>query len=140
MPAYPATALVIHRLDLGEHDRVLTLFTRELGKLSAIAKGVRRATSRLSGATELFTSSRMLLATARTFDIVTQCEIQNAFVSLRSDLQRVTRATYLCELLDKLTGERDETSSEGLFDLTVGGLMLLQRAERYLDAAVHAYE
>ncbi len=140
MPSYNATSLVLHRSDLGESDRILTLFTRERGKVSAVAKGARRGTSRLSGATELFVQARVQLAEGRTLDIVTQCEIEQSFSSLRTDLQRLARATYFCELLARFTGDRDEASSQELFDLTVGALLLLQRAETYLDGVVHAYE
>ncbi|HLV79856.1 MAG TPA: DNA repair protein RecO [Chthonomonadaceae bacterium] len=140
MPTYPATGLVLHRLNLGETDKILTLYTREHGKLSAVAKGARKPASRLSGATELFTLSRFLLATGKSLDIVTQCEIQESFPSLRSDLARLARATYLCELLDRLTIERDATSSAELCDLTVWALTLLQRAGAYPDGIVHSYE
>jgi DNA repair protein RecO (recombination protein O) len=140
MPSYNATGLVLHRIDLGENDRILTLFTRERGKLSAVAKGARRPKSRLSGATELFIQARLHLAVGRTLDIVTQCEIEASFGALRTDLQRLIRATYFCELLDRFTGDRDEASSQELFDLTVGALLLLQRAEVYPDSVVHAYE
>src|SRR5215468_2707066 len=103
MPAYTTTGLVLHRLNLGETDKILTLYTREHGKLSAVAKGARRAGSRLSGATELFTDSKFLLATGKTLDIVTQCEIRESFPALRNDLERLARATYFCELLDRMT-------------------------------------
>ncbi|HLJ56044.1 MAG TPA: DNA repair protein RecO, partial [Chthonomonadaceae bacterium] len=83
MPSYNASGIVVHRTDLGEHDRILTLFTRDKGKLSAVAKGSRRAASRLSGATELFVHARMQLAVGKTLDIVTQCEIQQSFSGLR---------------------------------------------------------
>ncbi len=140
MPSYNATSLVLHRLDLGEADRILTLFTREKGKVSAIAKGARRAASRLSGATELFIQARVQLGVGRSLDVISQCEIQQTFAPLRMDLQRLARATYFCELLDRFTGDRDEASSQELFDLTVGALLLLQRAGDYPDAVVHAYE
>src|SRR5581483_4451126 len=107
MPVYKATGLVLHRLNLGETDKILTLYTREHGKLSAVVKGARRPTSRLSGATELFTLSRLLLATGKSLDIVTQCEIRETFPRLRADLDLLARATYFCELLDRLTLERD---------------------------------
>ncbi len=140
MPAYKATGLVLHRLNLGENDKILTLYTREHGKLSAVAKGARRVTSRISGATELFTQSRLLLATGKSLDIVTQCEIRESFPGLRSDLALLARATYFCELLDRLTLEHDATASEDLFDLTVSALYLLQRAAAFPDVIVHSYE
>ena len=141
MPSYSANGLVLHRLNLGETDKIVTLFTREFGKLSAVAKGARRAGSRLSGATELFTHSRLLLATGKSLDIITQCEIAASFSDLRQDLERLARATYFCELLDRLTLDRDSTTSEDLFDLMLFALHLLQQAdEAALDMAVHAGE
>ena len=80
------------------------------------------------------------MGVGRSLDVVTQCEIQQSFSAIRKDLQRLARATYFCELLDRFTGDRDEASSQELFDLTIGALLLLQRAGAYCDAVVHAYE
>jgi len=142
MPTYTADSLVLHRMNLGESDRILRIFTPEHGKLSAVAKGSRRASSRLVGTTELFTQSRLLLATSKSLDIITQCEIRDSFPRLRDDLERLARATYVCELLDVFSMERDATASREVFQLTVAALRLLQRepAHRYFDGVVHAYE
>ena len=140
MPSYTANGLVVRRHDLGEYDRILTLFTREQGKVSAVAKGARRNKSRVSGATELFTYSRFLLGTGKNLDVVSQCEISESFPELRYDLERLARATYFCELLDRMTLDRDASAAEALFELTLSALTLLQRADSYLDAVVHAFE
>ena len=52
MAIYKASVLVLRRIPLGEKDKIITLFSRELGKLRAVAKGARKPTSKLSGATE----------------------------------------------------------------------------------------
>lgn len=140
MPTYTATGIVVHRLNLGETDKILTLYSREHGKLSAVAKGARRPGSRLSGATELFTVSKALLATGKSLDIVTQAEVTDSFPELRVDLGLLTRATYFCELLDRFTLEHDALAAEELFDLTVSALRLLEQAGDYPDGVVHAYE
>lgn len=140
MPSYKATGIVIHRTSLGETDKIVTLYTGEHGKLSAVAKGARRPGSRISGATELFVASRLLLATGKSLDIVSQCEVTDTFPDLRGDLGKLARATYMCELLDRLTVEHDATSACELLDLTVSALRLLERADGYPDAVVHAYE
>lgn len=140
MSNYTVNALVIHRTNLGESDRILTLFTKEEGKLAVVAKGSRKPTSKFCGASELFTLSRQLLATGKTLDILNQCEILNTFPSLRFDLDRLARATYFCELLDRLTLERDPFNAEELFDLTNAALSLLQNSEADPDMVTHAYE
>ena len=68
-------AIVLSRFDLGEADRVLTLITPHEGKVKAIAKGVRRPTSRLGGSVEPFAELRLQLAHGRTFDVVTQVSV-----------------------------------------------------------------
>src|ERR1700722_7634980 len=140
MHSYTATGIVLHRTLLGETDKILTLYTREHGKIPAGAKGARKSTSRISGATELFTTTRFLIARGRSLDVVSQCEIVNSFPNLRLDLERLARATYLCELLDRMTLDRDSSACEELHDLTVAALSLLQRAQLYPDGVVHAYE
>lgn len=94
---------MIKRLDLGEADRILTIFTPNFGKLRVVAKGVRKVTSRLSGHVELFTRSQMVLARGRNLDIVTQSETVDAFRPMREDLSRVAHAYYAAEMLDRLT-------------------------------------
>jgi DNA repair protein RecO (recombination protein O) len=137
MPAYKANAIVLRRIPLGETDKVLTLFTREYGKLSAIAKGARRTTSRLAGATEPLMFLRGLLAEGMNLDILTQAEIRESFSTIRSNFGLFLRATYACELLDKVTAERD--AAPEAFDLLLSTLYILQRA-RDPDVPLHSYE
>lgn len=138
MPLYRVHAIVLRRMDLGETDRVLRLLTREAGRLSAIAKGARRPTSRFAGSTEPFTASRMLLATGKTFQIVSQCEVECAFPSLRQDLERIARAAYVCELVERLTDEQEPLPA--LFDLTKETLQALEAVQVDLDTAMHVFE
>jgi DNA repair protein RecO (recombination protein O) len=76
---YKAQAIVLKRINFSETDRILTLFTREYGKLSSIAKGARRSTSRLGAVTEPFAFSRLLLAVGQNLDVLTQGEVRAAF-------------------------------------------------------------
>ena len=77
---YTTEAIVLSRFDLGEADRVLTLITPGVGKLKAIAKGVRRPTSRLGGSLEPFAELTVALARGRTFDVVTQVSVGHAWL------------------------------------------------------------
>ena len=84
---YTTDAIVLSRFDLGEADRVLTLITPGIGKLKAIAKGVRRPTSRLGGSLEPFAELTVALARGRTFDVVTQVSVGHAWLNLRDSLE-----------------------------------------------------
>ncbi|HTS14391.1 MAG TPA: recombination protein O N-terminal domain-containing protein, partial [Candidatus Sulfotelmatobacter sp.] len=80
---YKTAAIVLKRFDLGEADRVLTVLTPHDGKLRLIAKGVRRPTSRLGGTLEPFAELQLVVARARTFDVVTQASVNEAWLNLR---------------------------------------------------------
>ena len=109
MPApriYHTEAIVLSRFELGEADRVLTLLTPHDGKLKAIAKGVRRPRSRLGGTVEPFAELQLVLARARTFDVVTSASVGHAWLNLRERLESTATAWYLAELAERAVEER----------------------------------
>jgi DNA repair protein RecO (recombination protein O) len=106
---YRTQAIILRRADLGEADRLLTIFTPGRGKLRVVAKGARKPASRKSGHVELFTRSNLLVARARELDIVSQAETIESYRPLREDLLRSTYAHYLAELLDRFTREEEES-------------------------------
>jgi DNA repair protein RecO (recombination protein O) len=101
-------AIVLRHTDWGEADRLLWLFTRELGKLQVVAKGVRKPRSRKAGHLEPFTRVELLLAQGRDLPIVTQAEAKDAYLALRENLVKVGYAAYIIELLDRFTYEEGE--------------------------------
>lgn len=117
---YRTEAIVLKRSDFFESDRLLILYTPNLGKIRAIAKGVRKPTSRKGGHVELFTHSQLLIAKGRNLDIVTQAETIHPFLPLREDLLRITHAYYAAELIDRFTEERVE--NRPLFELLLSVL------------------
>jgi DNA repair protein RecO (recombination protein O) len=102
---YRTPAIVLSRFELGEADRVLTILTPHDGKLRVIAKGVRRQTSRLGGALEPFAELHLMLARGRTFDVVTQASVAEAWLNLRDRLESAATAWYIGELAERSTEE-----------------------------------
>lgn len=117
---YRTEAIVLRRSDWGEADRLLTLITPGLGKIRALAKGVRRLRSRKAGHLELFTRSALLIAKGRDLDIVTQAETLDAYRPAREELVRATYACYLAELVDQFT--LDGTENRLLYQLLADAL------------------
>lgn len=101
--SFRAESIVLKHQDWGEADRILTLFTREHGKLRVIAKGVRKIRSRRAGHLEPFTHVALQLAKSKDLPIVTQAETISSFSALREDLGAIGHASYAVELLDKFT-------------------------------------
>jgi DNA repair protein RecO (recombination protein O) len=101
-------AVVLRHSDWGEADRMLTLFTLEMGKVRALAKGARKPRSRKAGHLEPFTRVNLLLARGREILLVTQADTLEAYGPLRDDLMLTTYASYVIELLDRFTYEEGE--------------------------------
>jgi DNA repair protein RecO (recombination protein O) len=106
MPTYQADAIVLRRLDYGDADRILTLLTREYGKLAAIAKGARRSKTRVGSSLDLFGRSRMMLAKGRNLDVVAQVERRGDVRHISGDLLRTAYAGLVTEVADKVLEDR----------------------------------
>ena len=135
--SFRVEAVVLRHFDWGEADRMLVLFTREQGKVRAIAKGIRKLRSRKAGHLEPFTRSSLLLARGREILIVTQAETINTYTPLRENLLLVGYASYIIELLDRFTYEEGE--NRALYRLLTDTLERLS-AEKNLPLVVHYYE
>jgi len=105
---YQTEAIIIKKIKLGEADRILTLYTPHLGKIQAVAKGVRRPRSKLAGHLELLTHSLVSLARGRNIDTVTGSQTINSFLPLKSDLQLASYALYATELVNQFTADNVE--------------------------------
>jgi len=121
--SFGVEAVVLRHSDWGEADRLLWLFTRQMGKVRAIARGARKPRSRKAGHLEPFTQVNLLLAQGREIWLVTQAETINAFAALRQDLNRWEYACYVVELLDRFTYEEGE--NRALYRLLVDTLSRL---------------
>ena len=134
---YKTTGIVLRQRRLGEADKILTLFTPNLGKLDAVAKGVRRPKSKLAGHVEPLTYTTFMLAKGRDLDIVTQAQMLDASLPLREDLERTGRALYVAELVDRFTPERQENYP--VFRLLLETLRRLA-SEQDLDIILRFFE
>jgi DNA repair protein RecO (recombination protein O) len=120
---YRCEAIVLGRMDFGEADRILTLYSRQHGKLRVIAKGARRPLSRLGPHLEYFCRTRVMLARGRELDVVTGAETEDAHLAIRADLDAFGHASHMVELLTRLTEDRQENVA--VFELLARSLQLL---------------
>ena len=119
MPPEKTSALVVRTIAFSNTSQVVTLFTRELGTLRALAKGSRRLRSPFEGALDLLAQCRIvsLSRSGDALDLLTEAELVRNFAGLRRSLPALYAATYVAELLADLAGERDPHAR--LWDATV---------------------
>ena len=138
--SYRTEAIVLRQTLLGEADRILTLYTQDMGKVRAVAKGVRRPKSRLGGHLELLNRVSVSLSQGRNLDIVAEAQIVESYAGLRSDLQRLSEAVYLAELVDRFTVEGSQSydvyrmllSTYNRLSENEGSALLLRHFEMWL--------
>jgi len=118
--------IVIRGVDYGESSKVVTLFTREHGKLAVMARGAKKAKSRLAAVSQLFTHGYYLCKAGPGSGMpdLSQGDVVDSFKAMRQDLNATAYAAYMAELLDRLTHERE--TNPYLFQLIV-------HIFRYLD-------
>ena len=122
MPLYRDEAVVLRTHKLGEADRIITLLTRQHGRVRAVAKGVRRTSSRWGSRLEPFTHVDLQLAEGRSLDVITQAETLTPFWGgIGTHYDRYTAGTVMLETADRLVAEEREPSPQQ-FLLLVGGL------------------
>ncbi len=98
-------AIVLTQKNYGEADRLVTLFTKQYGKLTAIAKGVRRIKSRRSGNIDLANYVRLRIVSGRSFTLITEADVINSFLAIKENLSTVVYAYYILEIVNDLTVE-----------------------------------
>jgi len=102
-----------------------------MGKQEWIAKGIRKTTSRKAGHLELFTHTNLLVAKARTWDIVTEAATVENFRYLRTNLEIIAQASYLCELVSCFSEQDDD--NQPLWDLFLLALRVLDEQANLFD-------
>ena len=137
MPTYRDEAVVLRTHKLGEVDRILTLLTRHHGQIRAVAKGVRKTSSRFGGKLEPFMVVDLQLYEGRNLDTVSQAEqLANYGAEIAGDYPRFTIANAIAEAAERMTRE---ISSEKNYLLVLGALRSLAVGEIRSDQILDSY-
>jgi DNA repair protein RecO (recombination protein O) len=104
--SYKTDGIVLKRKNFGEADKILTVLTRNYGKLHLIAKGVRSTRSRKAPRLELFCLTKLLISKGRNLDLINDVEIISNYSNIRKSLKRIAYAYQICEIVDRLLPEQ----------------------------------
>jgi DNA repair protein RecO (recombination protein O) len=99
--------IVIRSMEYGEGNKIINLYTRELGKISVMVLGARKSKSRFAGASQLFAYGEYLLFGSGNMPTLNQADLFNAHSFIQNDLFRMSYSSYIIEMLYKLTEDRD---------------------------------
>ncbi len=138
MPIIKTQGLVLKHTNVSEADRILTLLTRDRGKIKAYAKGCRRPKSSITSSCEIFAFSDFILFKGTNFYHVNSGELRESFYELRKDLVRLSYAVYFAELADTVTDE--DISCERIFLILAKTLYYLSNKEIPMGILSIAYQ
>lgn len=120
---YKTVGIVLNQKNFSEADRLLTVFTKDFGRLRLLAKSVRKLTSRKRGHLELFSQIKIVCVKGKNLDLIIEAETINHFPLLRQNLNRVRIAYLFSELVNDLTAENQEHND--VYELILNNLFLL---------------
>jgi len=135
---YKTEGIIIKRGGLGETGRLLTVYTKDFGKILVRAKAIKKSQAKLKGHLELFLRSYLMLAQSQRTDVVTNAETIESFAALRQSLPELFAAYYFAELIDKLVvaPEKDER----IWQLVLAGFQELNKKKHNLDILAERFE
>lgn len=134
---YKTVGIVLRTQDYGETHKLVTIFTKDFGKLTAISRGANRPKSRLSSVSQPFVEGEFLLYVPKGLATIRQGEIISVFRNIRTDLSRTAYSAYIVELTDKLISEK--TPDPFIYNELKMTLDWINREEAY-DIPVMMYE
>ena len=137
MAVYKSKGIVLRSIRYGEADRILDLYTRDAGLVSAIAKGIRRTKSRFGARLEPLSCVDFVAYHGRTLDTVTQVEVLRSFRGVREDLARFDAAARMVGSVRSLSG--GDEADRRVFNLLYNGLDALEEHDSGFEAVEAAF-
>lgn len=135
--SYSASGIVLKRSDVGEADRIVTIFTKEFGKVAAIAKGCRKLSSSRAAALEPGSHSKLFLIETKSLPILTQAQLITDFSHAKKDLVSMRKVFEVLEIIDSLLIEED--AQERVFAHTLAIFEHLNAKEETKSSFVRAH-
>ncbi|MFP4015403.1 MAG: DNA repair protein RecO [Halanaerobiales bacterium] len=130
-------SVVLKQYDLGESDKIITFYTKDYGKIRAIAKGVRKGNNRFSGIVLPFSYNLLTVYKGRSLDRINQLNNIFSFSKLREDLTKMAFASFMAEIIEKVGLENNP--NQALFSLLLASFYRILKKEekdiKYIELA-----
>lgn len=139
---YKTEAIVLRRQNLGENHQIITLFSPTHGKIRAVAKGIRKITSRFIGKIELFNYLFLYLASGKELDVICEVEVKKIFSKIKKSLLKISFGTYFLQIVNEYILEGEKSEAKKIFNLLKESLDELERIKSkiYLEILSRTFE
>lgn len=140
MPRYKVEAIVLKAVNYKDSDKIYSLFTKEKGKISASAKGVRKITSRRGGNLDTLNHvvAGIVEGNGKNYKVITEVKALNTFKNMKASLDNSAKGFYIVELISEMLEEEQEASE--IFNLLVSSLEKIDTHLNNETSRVNAFE
>ena len=129
--------IIIAESNSGDSDKMLTMLTPNLGKISCTAKGARRTKSQLLAATQIFTFGEYMLFKGGDTYTINSCETIEMFYNLRTDIDKLTYASHITKIINDITTENQ--NSFHILKLYLNTLYTISETDKNLDFIISVF-
>lgn len=129
--SYSSEGIILGRKNFGEADRILSLYSKDRGRITLIAKGIRRPKSKKRGHLEIFSLVKFQAISGHGIDLMTEADVSDDYKEIRKSLPKISLAYYFCEVVGRITHENEQNSE--LFDLVSASLNGLKQGNGLKD-------
>ena len=130
--------VILKEINVGEADKIVTIFSRNKGKISGSAKGARRPKSRIIAGSQLFCYSEFVLFKGKDMYSITSCDVIEPFYEIRNDLVKLTYAAHINEIV--LDVVQEELPSTKVLQLFLNSLYMLSKTEKAPEQIARVFE
>lgn len=130
--------VIIKELNVGEADKILTIFSKNKGKIAGAAKGARRPKSRLIAGAQLFCYSEFVLFKGKDMYSINSCDVIEPFYEIRNDLVKLTYAAHINEII--IDNVQEEQPSSRVLQLFLNSLYMLSKSDKSPEQITRVFE
>jgi DNA repair protein RecO (recombination protein O) len=130
--------IVLREVDTGEADKIITVFSRNKGKISCSAKGARRSKSRLAAGTQLFCYGEFVLFKGKEIYSINSCDVIESFYNIRNDLQTLTYSAHMTDIIIDVIQE--EQPATKVLQLFLNSLFMLAKTDKPPEQVIRIFE
>jgi DNA repair protein RecO (recombination protein O) len=135
---YKTQGIIIKKTNLGEFDKLITVYSKDFGKIVVKGRAVRKNQAKLKGHLELFLYSHLMIAPGRGLDIITGAETIEGFPYLHQSLSSLAATYYLSELIDKLIAGPEK--DENIWQLLLNSFQALDQEKQDIKSVISNFE
>ena len=134
---YTTNSITLNSYDFSENDKIIVMYSKEKGLLKGIAKGCKKAKSKLGATMQALVANRIIMNKGRNLDIISQAEAVESFKDLKKDFNKLSISMYFAEIVSNY-GVEDDINSKEIYDLLYKSFETVSKSNNLVELLICA--